>query len=101
MLRFISSPLLFSITQIVERTWCMPGSTMDFTFQSVPFSVNGTIIWLVNWNSGTLPIMLPASTESPTFTQGVKSHSLSGIGSRYTPLSKKKPHFSASSGSGF
>ena len=100
MVSSFSSPCSFSSTTTVSRTLYTPFSRTDFTFHSF-FKPKGTMIRWVNSPSGTLPIASPAVTVSPGFTSGVNSQSLLGMGSRYTPRSKKKPHFSASSGRGF
>ena len=73
---------------------------MDLTVHS-PFVMKGTMIWCVNTPSGTVPMVSPAVTLSPTLTAGVKSQFRSGMGFRYTPLSRKKPHCFARSGRGF
>lgn len=100
MVSAFSSPFSFSITATVSRTLYTPFSRTDFTCHS-PFTPKGTMIRWVNSPSGTLPTASPAVTRSPGCTRGVNSQSLLGMGSRYTPRSRKKPHFSARSGSGF
>ena len=101
MVSSFSSPLSFSSTATVSRTLYTPFSRTDFTRHPSSFRPKGTMIRWVNSPSGTLPTASPAVTWSPGFTRGVNSQSLLGMGSRYTPRCRKKPHCCASSGRGF
>ena len=95
------SPLSFLSLATTSSTTCSPAAETDSTVH-LPSRRNGTMMRCVNTPSGTVPSVSPATTTSPTFATGVNAHFLSrGSAFKYLPRCRKKPHSSASFGSGF